>query len=262
MSTLSTATTSLIYTQVSSIVLSDGATYSNEASVAGTTYVKLNGARRRSLLSVGAPKDWVNSNVKVPAQHMAVVPATTKSPDEKRASHEYLAAEKRSRSAKRTLLQDFTCSTNVQGDVNGDCKFDANDYLALMRWIAGSDEYTNLTSTLGDADSFQRKQVDPTMDWMRGEDFDTSRCAVHGASGSPCPELRDAQFLLKVLEGDYRFLFATSVDDIIVLPESPYDSLTFQAQLFDYAGTGVSGETPESASNLLRLTRHISRMLP
>ena len=242
LSTLSTATTSLIYTQVSSIVLSDGATYSNEASVAGTTYVKLNGARRRSLLSVGAPKDWVNSNVKVPAQHMAVVPATTKSPDEKRASHEYLAAEKRSRSAKRTLLQDFTCSTNVQGDVNGDCKFDANDYLALMRWIAGSDEYTNLTSTLGDADSFQRKQVDPTMDWMRGEDFDTSRCAVHGASGSPCPELRDAQFLLKVLEGDYRFLFATSVDDIIVLPESPYDSLTFQAQLFDYAGTGVSGE--------------------
>ena len=242
LSTLSTATTSIIYTQVSSIVLSDGATYSNEASVAGTTYVKLNGARRRSLLSVGAPKDWVNSNVKVPAQHMAVVPATTKSPDEKRASHEYLAAEKRSRSAKRTLLQDFTCSTNVQGDVNGDCKFDANDYLALMRWIAGSDEYTNLTSTLGDADSFQRKQVDPTMDWMRGEDFDTSRCAVHGASGSPCPELRDAQFLLKVLEGDYRFLFATSVDDIIVLPESPYDSLTFQAQLFDYAGTGVSGE--------------------
>ena len=119
LSTLSTATTSLIYTQVSSIVLPDGATYSNEASVAGTTYVKLNGARRRSLLSVGAPKDWVNSNVKVPAQHMAVVPATTKSPDEKRASHEYLAAEKRSRSAKRTLLQDFTCSTNVQGDGNG-----------------------------------------------------------------------------------------------------------------------------------------------
>ena len=109
LSTLSTATTSLIYTQVSSIVLSDGATYSNGASVAGTTYVKLNGARRRSLLSVGAPKDWVNSNVKVPAQHMAVVPATTKSPDEKRASHEYLAAEKRSRSEKRTLLQDFTC---------------------------------------------------------------------------------------------------------------------------------------------------------
>ena len=159
----------------------------------------MNGARRRSLLSVGAPKDWVNSNVKVPAQHMVVVPATIKSRDEERASYEYLAAKKRSRSAKRVLLQDLTCSTNVQGDVNGDCKFDANDYLALMRWIAGTDEYTNLTSTLGDVDSFQRKQVDPTLDWMRGDEFDTSRCVVHGASGSPCPELRDAQFLLKVL---------------------------------------------------------------
>ena len=242
LSTLSTATTSLIYGQVSSIVLSDGTTYSNEPSKAGTSYVKLNGARRRSLLSVGAPKDWVNSNVKVPAQHMVVVPATIKSPDEERASYEYLAAKKRSRSAKRVLLQDLTCSTNVQGDVNGDCKFDANDYLALMRWIAGTDEYTNLTSTLGDVDSFQRKQVDPTLDWMRGDEFDTSRCAVHGASGSPCPELRDAQFLLKVLEGDYRFLYATSVDDIIVLPESPYDSLTFQAKLYDYASNGVSGE--------------------
>ena len=37
-------------------------------------------------------------------------------------------------------------------------------------------------------------------------------------------------------------MYATSVDDIIVLPESPYDSLTFQAKLYDYASNGVSGE--------------------
>ena len=98
---------------------------------------------------------------------------------------------------------------------------------------------------------------------MRGDEFDTSRCAVHGASGSPCPELRDAQFLLKVLEGDYRFLYATSVDDIIVLPESPYDSLTLQAKNSMITRVMVSVEnTLESASSSPPVTKHISRMLP
>ena len=171
---------------------------------------------------------------------VVVQAATIKSPDEERASYEYLAAKKRSEARNVLLLQDLTCSTNVQGDVNGDCKFDANDYLALMRWIAAQMSTANLTSTLGDVDSFKRRG-DPTLDWMRGDEFDTSRCAVHGANSSPCPELRDAQFLLKVLEGDYRFLSLTSVDDI-VSSQSHHDSLTFQAKLYDYASNGVSGE--------------------
>ena len=89
---------------------------------------------------------------------------------------------------RRLLSSDVCTDGNALGDVNGDCTFNAADYVTLLKWLAGKDGFTDI-SELGTIDNWRRRQLDPTLDWLAGDDFDPVRCHQNSDQGAPCPEV-------------------------------------------------------------------------
>jgi hypothetical protein len=122
----------------------------------------------------------------------------------------------------------LACGSQVYGDTNADCKFDAADVLFVQRYLVAQAGYTNLDALT----SWQRQQMDPTLDYLNAG-FSASACgATLGAFGVPCPTGADAQYLLYAVAKKYRFLASTPTT-VLSAPTTRGGALSLAAMLVD-----------------------------
>eukprot|EP00854_Cymbomonas_tetramitiformis_P003532 gene3532-4454_t len=144
-----------------------------------------------------------------------------------------------SRRRARALLQ--ASAVEVLGDVNGDAVFDAFDAQEVKKWAAGIPGYT--MAEVGALSAFQRRQMDPTLDFLSAPD-DVANCPVGWAAGTPCPSPKDAQFLQYVYANFLRFLNVQSADElaatVVRAPQDPQDPLVMDVQVVDRDNAAVS----------------------
>ncbi|KAK3276506.1 hypothetical protein CYMTET_15425 [Cymbomonas tetramitiformis] len=146
-------------------------------------------------------------------------------------------------------------SGEVLGDVNGDGVFDVFDAKEVKNWVAANPGYTSAEAA--GLPGFQRRQLDPTLDYLATPDY-TTNCPVGWSAGTPCPSPKDAQFLQYVYANFLRFVAVSTAEDVaacIAAPATPTDQLSLSFPLLDRDGAapaagsvqvqyelGVSGE--------------------
>jgi hypothetical protein len=148
----------------------------------------------------------------------------------------------------RALLADgrgrqlLACGSQVYGDTNADCKFDAADVLFVQRHLVAQAGYTDLSALT----AWQRQQMDPTLDYLNAG-FAASACgATLGAYGVPCPTGADAQYLLYAVAKKYRFL-ASEPAAVLAAPTTRGGPLGLAALLVD------DTNSPAPCGNLTRV---------
>ncbi|KAK3263807.1 hypothetical protein CYMTET_27413 [Cymbomonas tetramitiformis] len=127
----------------------------------------------------------------------------------------------------------------VLGDVNGDGVFDTFDAQDIKKWVAAVPGYTDPTRL----SEFQRRQLDPTLDFLTAPEG-TGNCPPGWAYGTPCPSLKDSQFLIYVYANFLRFLKLDDFDELaaaVRAPATPADVLQLRAHIFDAQGRAVEG---------------------
>ncbi|KAK3238477.1 hypothetical protein CYMTET_51513 [Cymbomonas tetramitiformis] len=159
---------------------------------AGTGSVSISVAARRSLAGSHTPGSLPDPQLRHRQAHMLSV-----------------AVQQR----RRRRLSEDGCA--VYGDVNADCAFDVKDVLFVQRYLAGLEGYTDLSAL----STFQRQQMDPTLDYLRLTYDYAALCETDQVHGTPCPNSADALYLLNVVGKLYRFLVASTAADTVILTD-------------------------------------------
>ena len=113
----------------------------------------------------------------------------------------------------------------VLGDVDGDCEFNVKDVLEAQKYIARLPGYD--TADLNAMDAFRRRQLDPTLDYLRED----AKCSWEGQT-PPCPTVADAQYLLYAAVRKYRFLARTATFKTHTHTHTHTRVLSFDSHLF------------------------------
>jgi hypothetical protein len=130
----------------------------------------------------------------------------------------------------------------VHGDTNADCRFNAADVLFVQRHLVGQAGFTNLSALT----TWQRQQMDQTLDYAN-PNYTASACgATLGAYGLPCPTAADAQYLLYAVAKKYRFLTSMPTS-VLKAPTTRGGALQLTATLVD------DTDAPTPCGNLTRV---------
>ncbi|KAK3274417.1 hypothetical protein CYMTET_17397, partial [Cymbomonas tetramitiformis] len=152
---------------------------------------------------------------------------------------------------RRRLLQ-TPGAGDKPGDINGDGKFDAFDIEAAMKWVAAAALHTDPSSL----STFQRQQLDPTLDYLRAPE-DVSACPSGWTAGTPCPTSKDAQYLLYVYASFLRFVRISAevgMEDLVTVPTAAGEMLKLAVTIQDRNGGAVT--RANSTKALFELTLH------
>ena len=115
------------------------------------------------------------------------------------------------------------------GDIDGDCEFNVKDVLEAQKYIARLPGYD--TADLDAMDAFRRRQLDPTLDYLRED----ATCSWEGQT-PPCPTVADAQYLLYAAVRKYRFLASRTA----IHSKHTHACVRFESHLFfSYLATTV-----------------------
>eukprot|EP00854_Cymbomonas_tetramitiformis_P008861 gene8861-10501_t len=119
---------------------------------------------------------------------------------------------------------------SVFGDADEDCIFDVCDVLFVQLISTKHPGWENFPGYTGSLDNFsdwQRKQMDPTLDYLREEYV----CPLDDSWEAPCPTFADSQYLLNVIAGNHFFLDVNSSSQVVTAPAQPSGNLTLQVLL-------------------------------
>ncbi|KAK3235694.1 hypothetical protein CYMTET_54114, partial [Cymbomonas tetramitiformis] len=196
------------------------------AAVAGQGEVALSSRRRRLA-------EWGQPGTPVEAELMTT--------DAEASARSALVARRRGGEAQRRSLQEG--SGEVLGDLNADGVFNTFDTQDLKKWATGYPGYT--MNEIGGLSDFQRRQLDPTLDFLSAPDS-TSNCPTGWTAGTPCPSPLDAQYLQYVYANFLRFVKLETQADVSAMvtePESAEGTLAVTVAVYDKLGVPVSSNT-------------------
>ncbi|KAK3236290.1 hypothetical protein CYMTET_53558, partial [Cymbomonas tetramitiformis] len=115
----------------------------------------------------------------------------------------------------------------MMGDVNDDARFDLFDVQDAMKWVVAEPGYTAIEASA--MSHFQRRQLDPTLDYIYSP-ADDSNCPPGWYLSTPCPSTSDPVYLHLVLANHLRFI---DLSDLVHAPLARDEELRFKTKVYD-----------------------------